>query len=302
MKITTIRSDKLYKKMMKASEGEKIEIYRNELMKPFEFKWQCVGIPLKAETEGGYDVVTASEMGGGYSPMAITKQRCEEIEKISDDEFWRSCEKSITDSLEGFEHNGIVLPKSDYVFTILLNNPENPMSAMTGDYCGDGGIPGYITGTIIPNEKSLKMLPVAFAHETNHNVRWQFMKWSPNITLADMIVSEGLAESFAAFMFGEENIGKWVTETSEETLKKVIKPMIKEHLQESDFMKLSSFLYGDEIMAMRGAVAIGMPYCGGYACGYDLIQYYLKKTGKSIYEATITPTKDILSQVEDYWI
>ncbi|MCI6854880.1 MAG: DUF2268 domain-containing protein [Firmicutes bacterium] len=59
-----------------------------------------------------------------------------------------------------------------------------------GNSCGDGGIPGYIIGSIVPNERSLSLLPVALAHETNHNVRWQFMKWSSQITLADMIVSE----------------------------------------------------------------------------------------------------------------
>lgn len=82
------------------------------------------------------------------------------------------------------------------------------MTMMTGDYCGDGGIPGYIIGTIVPNEKSIQLLPVALAHETNHNIRWQFMQWSNQITLADMIVSEGLAEVFAAKMYGEDKIGK----------------------------------------------------------------------------------------------
>lgn len=81
---------------------------------------------------------------------------------------------------------------------------------MTGDYCGDGGIPGYLTGTIIPTEHVMQMLPAALAHETNHNVRWQFMQWSPSITLADMLVSEGLAENFAASLFGEDKIGIWV--------------------------------------------------------------------------------------------
>jgi len=44
-----------------------------------------------------------------------------------------------------------------------------------------------------------------------------------------------------------------------------------------------------------------MPYCAGYACGYELIKYYLKKTGKTIFEATIIPTADILKEVEEFW-
>ena len=85
----------------------------------------------------------------------------------------------------------------------------------------------------------MQMLPAALAHETNHNVRWQFMQWSPSITLADMLVSEGLAENFAASLFGEDKIGIWVKNTSAETLKTVIKPAIKTRLQENDFQILS---------------------------------------------------------------
>lgn len=302
MNITAIRSDDIYAKMVNASVKEKEDLYRFELMKPFEFKWSCVGMPLKAECDGGYDVVSASTMGGGYHPSQITPKHLCEIELLRSDSFWHSCEKSIRDTLEGFEQHGIVLPAQEYIFTVMLNDPDNPMSKMTGEYCGDGGIPGFIIGTIIPNDNSLKMLPVALAHETNHNVRWQYMQWSPNITLADMLVSEGLAENFAAMMFGRDKIGMWVKNTSAETLQTIIKPAMKAHLQESEFQTVSSYLYGDEIMAMRGGAPIGMPYCAGYACGYALIQHFLQKTGKSIYEATILPTTDILKETEEFWI
>lgn len=301
MKVTAIRSDKIYKKMVSAKPEDRDNIYRYELMKPFEFKWSCVGIPIKADKPDGYDVVMASSMSGGFLPKQINAQIINDVEKISDESFWKDCQDSITKTLEGFEYNGISLPTKEYIFTVLLNDPLNPMSKMTGDYCGDGGIPGYIIGTIIPNEKSLKMLPVALAHEANHNVRWQFIKWSNEITLGDMIVSEGLAENFAAAMFGEDKIGMWVKNTSKETLENVIKPAIKENINNNDFNKLSSFLYGDEIMAIRGIPPIGMPYCAGYACGYQLIKYYLKKTGKTIFEATITPTADILKETEEFW-
>lgn len=301
MNIDIIRSDKIYREMVHATPKEKEEIYRDKLMKPFEFKWKCVGIPLKAEQEGGYDVVSASSMGGGYHPSQITDELQEQINRISEEAFWNTCKKSIQDTLESFESHGMILPVQSYHFTILLNNPDHPMSAMNGDYCGDGGIPGYIIGTIIPNDTSIKMLPVALAHEANHNVRWQFIPWNANITLADMIVSEGLAENFAAQMYGEDKVGVWIKNTDEETLQTIIKPAIKQNLQEKDFNKVSGYLYGDEIMSMRGGTAVGMPYCAGYACGYALIKHYLKKTGKDIYQATITKTIDILKETEDFW-
>ena len=252
MNITAIRSDRIYREMMNAAPAEKENIYRDELMKPFAFKWSCVGIPLRAEMEGGYDVVSAAAMSGYYAPAQITAQRQAEIDKISNEAFWADCENSIRNTLSGFEQHGI-------------------------------------------------RLPVALAHETNHNVRWQFMQWSSQITLADMIVSEGLAETFAAAMFGEDKVGKWVRETTSEVLRETVKPLVRANLMTSDFQTLSSYLYGDEIMALRGGQPIGMPYCGGYACGYALIGHYLKKTGVSVYEATVTPTEEILKQTEDFW-
>ncbi len=45
--------------MISGKPEERDNIYRYELMKPFEFKWSCFCIPLKAEQPGGFDVVLA---------------------------------------------------------------------------------------------------------------------------------------------------------------------------------------------------------------------------------------------------
>lgn len=301
MNIKVLRSDAIYRQMALAPEGERDSIFRDELLAPFAFKWQCIGAPLRADQPGGYDALTVVTMGGSYAPNQIIAEMMGEIDAISADSFWSSCEQSIRETLEGFERHGVPLPVQDYLFTVLLNDPHSPMAAMTGDYCGDGGIPGYILGTIVPNERSLRMLPVALAHEANHNVRWQFMQWSSQVTLGDMLVSEGLAEAFAASLFGEDKLGPWVSRTDAQTLQGIIKPTIFKNLNEQDFNLLSAYLYGDEIISMRGGATVGMPYCAGYACGYALIQHYLEKTGKTIYEATITPTEDILSAAEGFW-
>lgn len=51
MKISAIRSDKVYSKIMSAPLDKKNDIYRYELMKPFEKKWACYSVPMKALTE-----------------------------------------------------------------------------------------------------------------------------------------------------------------------------------------------------------------------------------------------------------
>ena len=60
MKISAIRSDKVYSKIMSAPLDKKNDIYRYELMKPFEKKWACYSVPMKALTPNGYDVIMAS--------------------------------------------------------------------------------------------------------------------------------------------------------------------------------------------------------------------------------------------------
>ena len=99
MKITAIRSDRIYRSMMSAAPEEKDNLYRDALMGPFEFKWACVGAPLRAKTAGGYDVVSAAAMSGYDVPAQITQERREEIERISSDAFWADCERSIRSTL-----------------------------------------------------------------------------------------------------------------------------------------------------------------------------------------------------------
>jgi len=301
MKITLIRSDEIYKKMMHAPEEKRDDIYRYEMMKPFEFKWKCIHVPIKAAQEGGYDVVMASKMLGFLPPSAVNETQAHAIERISDNRLWEICKQTIENSLERFEKVGYELKVKDYHFSLLLANPESPYVAMSDGYAGDGGIPGYIFVSLVPNEYTISRVPAALAHECNHNIRWQFQKWNMNVTLADMMVSEGLAENFAVDMYGEEYLGPWVSKTDIETLNTVIKPIIKNGLEATGFDHITAYLYGDELAQLQGFFPVGLPYCAGYSCGYYLIKHYLQKTGKSIEEATLVTTSEIMKEVEDFW-
>lgn len=186
----------------------------------------------------------------------------------------------------------------DYLFSILLGNPDNPALAASDGYCGDGGIPGYVLAWLVPSDDTVRRLPAALAHETNHNVRFQFIAWRDDITLGEMMVSEGLAENFAVSLYGEENAGPWVTKTSADVLESTVKPAIRTALDVQGMAGLSAYLYGDEIAAAQGYPTVGLPYCAGYACGYDLVRCYLNATGTDIAEATLLPAEVILQEAE----
>ncbi|UWD49238.1 DUF2268 domain-containing protein [Clostridioides difficile] len=301
MNIIEVRSDKIYKKIMNAPINKKEDIYRYELMKPFEFKWKCINVPITAKQEGGYDVIMASDMMGFLSPKDINESQINNIHILSNDKLWNKCKETIENSIKHFIKEGYELNTEEYKFSILLANPESPYTILSDGYFGDGGIPGYIFLSLVPNEYTINRLPVALAHECNHNIRFQFIKWSNDITLEEMMINEGLAENFATWMFGDDMVGPWVSKTNIETLNTYIKPIIKDGLKETGFQNIISYLYGDDIAKMQGYFPVGLPYCAGYSCGYYMIKYYLEKTNKSIVEATLLPYSEIIEAVREFW-
>lgn len=155
--VKEVRAERIYKKIMLADKEKKDDIYRYDLMKQFEGKWNMYHCPLKARQQGGYDVVMASGILGYLLPERIDEKYESDIEKLSNNAFWDKCKESIQNSLECFESRGIQLPAREYLFTILLADPDSPYSKMNENYCGDGGIPGYIFGSLVPSDHTLSL-------------------------------------------------------------------------------------------------------------------------------------------------
>lgn len=299
--VKAVRSDDIYRKILNASMDKKDDIYRYEFMQQFEKKWEMYHCPLKAKQPGGYDVVMASGMLGYLLPQKIGKKEEAYIDELADDKLWATCAASVEQSLMQFANMGIDLRVKEYLFTLALADPESPYSIMCDNYSGDGGIPGYIFGSLVPSAFTKSRMPIALAHETNHNVRFQYIKWSNDISLGEYMICEGLAENFAVSIYGEENVGPWVSKTDEETLNEYIKPLMQSSLEVRGFEGITAYMYGDELAKMQNYIPAGMPYCAGYACGYYMVKYYLEKTGKNIIEATILPAEEILKEIDGFW-
>ncbi|MDD6037798.1 MAG: DUF2268 domain-containing protein [bacterium] len=300
MKIEYVNSSEIYRKIQLADENKKDDIYRYELMMPFKGKWDCYHIPIKAPKEGAYDIIMASQMLGHLIPGNMDESCNEWIDAISDSKLWSDCTRVIRQALERFVDAGVELKVDRYLYSILLADPTSPYIIMSEGYSGDGGIPGYIMGWLVPNENTKRRLPAALVHETNHNVRYQHIQWKSDITLGEMIVSEGLAENYATTLFGEDYLGPWVTKTDME-LMPLIKEIIYDGLGAQGLENINAYLYGDEMARMQHFPEVGLPYCAGYAVGYYLVKYFLTKTKVPIEQATIMPAEDILSQVKEFW-
>lgn len=301
MKVKTLRADQIYQKLIGMEPEHKVEQYRQQMLLPFMNKWTAQQIPYKADSSGAFDVIAFNNVMN-IAPQQITSDLNPLLEVISSEEFWDDCDHAVQHSLSLFEQNGIQLHVTEYVYTVLLGDFNSSVLAINESICGDGGIPGSIMVTFIPNEYTLSRIPSVLAHECNHNVRYQFVEWNyQRVTLGELIVSEGLAENFATSLYGEHLLGPWVSKTDMDTLNNQIKPLLADKLDLTGFDQISPYLYGDEIAGMQCSKPVGMPYAGGYACGYYLIQHYMKKTGKSIIEATITPAELILAESKEFW-
>ena len=197
MKINIIRSDKVYQELLELPLEKREGCFRAKLLAPFAPKYQTQHIPLKAKYPGGFDALFLLGFMNQL-PATLSEKDRPAIDALSSDQLQQDCQETIKRSLGLFEQAGYDLEVEDYQFTILLGNPEKPMLQLNKGYSGDGGIPGYLMLSILPNDYTLPRIQAALAHECNHNVRFQFIKWNQQTTLADWVVSEGLAESFAA--------------------------------------------------------------------------------------------------------
>ena len=296
MKLHLIESDSVYRELLTLPVDQRDAVFKEKLLLPFKEKFAIQRISFDERIP--FNVMTL--MGYMHKmPKDLSEEDLQMINQF-DKDFWETIRKAFNRSVESFTSKGISLKQQDYYVTALLGNEASPMMRINENYSGDGGIPGYIFLSLVPNEYTINRIASAMAHECNHNIRYQFVDWEMG-SLKEMIVAEGLAENFAEKMFGQENIGPWVTKNDLETLNTIIKPKLKDSLSINNMQEAMPYLYGDEITKMQGGNPVGLPYASGYTCGYYLIKYYLKKTGISIEEATLKTADEILSQVEEFW-
>jgi uncharacterized protein YjaZ len=83
-----------------------------------------------------------------------------------------------------------------------------------------------------------------------------------SFNLAEYIAMEGLAESFASAIYGEDMVGLYVTYISDEDLEKA-RILIGAALDVTGFDKLRGYVFGGSSTDQYGFEAVGgMPECG----------------------------------------
>lgn len=191
------------------------------------------------------------------------------------------------------------LPFDTFEGWLVLADParfaNDPQRGYTG--ATDWFAPRYIGQFWQPNEFNLPRLASLVAHEMHHLVRFRVFPFNPQTTtVAEYIVLEGMAESFAAALFGKEVVGFYVTEVDDDQLE-AAKTLIAAGLQRTGFNVIRSYIFGDSLAAKNGYKPLGdMPTFGGYAVGYHVVQAFLQRTGISVAEATFIPADEIVTK------
>lgn len=270
MKIDVLNTNRIYTEMLSLEDQERTAFFDHKMMQPFT--------PM-------FEKMNMSRDPGTYGCLALSGTDSvikEMITMLQDSDAWNKAFQAIKLSEQELLISNLQLPE-ELTLGIFLANPI--IFTESKGYSGLGSCPGYIQIMIAPNAYNLPRIPSCVAHEFHHNVLFTNVKWNfMNVRLSQYLAVEGLAESFAASLYGEDLNGPWVADIQEADLKKA-SDVIGRDLDVEGFLEVRKYMYGDHPMVPEGK-SLGIPYCAGYAVGYHAIQAYLRKTSKTVAEAT----------------
>lgn len=289
MEFTIQDTFSIYRKIIKEPDIEKkYEIFIGELMGPYEGMFKAFGVPMKAQA-GGYDALAMLKSWAFLMPEMPDDKAIESIERFEKANALELCEQAMKDALSKFKDRYSKSSKHIQVGIFLLDGSK--MDQKDRGYTGFGGIEGYIMlnyGEV--TDYNLSRLKAALAHEAHHNLSG--IIWDPvNITVGQYIIIEGLAESFAAALYGENCVGPWVADFDMNDMPRV-KEVMQGAINIKGFNVVRQYIFGDE----KTGAKLGIPNCAGYALGYHIVQEFMKTAGKDIIEATDMSAEDIIKE------
>lgn len=291
MKIDWIATNEIIRAVVAAdSLEEKQAIYRDGILRAWQPMMQMMGGAFQSDPNDEFGVARA---WAWYLPDEL-----QEIPQVLLDleaaEAWKMGEEALHKAVEclgdkvPFEAvEGWLMP--------AVKERSNPIGR---GYTGaiDWSYPRFVCQYDTVTEANLRALAGAAVHEFNHLVRLRAFPWDMrSTTVAQYIIHEGVAESFAKALFGEEVLGYYVTDISRDDLQ-TAGNLIAEGLEKTGFDLIRGYIFGDTLGAAMNFAQIGMPDYGGYAVGYHVVQAYMQRRGKSIAEVTFAPAMEIVKE------
>ncbi len=271
-----------YRKIIAEKDAEKkYGMFMGELMGSYEGMFKAFGAPGVS-----VDLLKAWAF---LLPEMLGEGALESVRRFEEADALGQYERTMRDTLRLF---GDHAARPGHIQVGIFLQDGSKMHPKDRGYTGFGGIPGYIMlnyGEV--TDYNLARLQATLAHEAHHNIAGT-AGWDPmSVSVGSYVVCEGLAESFAAALYGEDLIGPWVTDFPMEDMPR-IKAIYKSALNVRGFDAVRPYIFGDG----KAGTSLGLPDTAGYAVGYHAVQAFMKKTGKDIIEATFTPAERIIEE------
>ncbi len=290
MNIQRIDAESAYRRLLAETNAIRREaIYHETLITPFE------GL---VKFFGGDDALEQFARWGMSVDLFSDERRATTsalFERLAAHDAWGQFAQATSDAKAAFAPYADRIPLDTIQAALLIGDLS--MNPLDRGYTGFGGVPGYVM-TIYgkADDYTLPRLKGTTVHELHHNVRSvvapiNFMQ----VTLAYYMIMEGLAESFAAELYGEEVVGYYVTDFDEAALEQA-KRVIGGALSVTGFNAVRGYIFGDALAETWGFPKAGVPNFAGYGIGYRVVQAYLKRTGKTVAETTFLPAETIIAE------
>lgn len=281
--------------VLHAPASERLAICRERVLEPLRPVWSIfVGRMPGTDADANAQTLAAVRMVGMFDPQAEASDLLAALDRLEAAGAEESMREALERSGRAFTDAGRTLPLDRVAGSLILVDPSNSyvMDLMHG-YTGNGSIPGNVIVSVWPSDYTLPRIGPATAHEFHHNVRLSLVPWSMDISVGEYIVLEGLAESFAAALYGHELVGPWVTSLTPEEQARC-KQIIGGALDVRGFRNVSPYMFGDPAASFSGYEPLGLPFAAGYTIGFQVVQAYLRRTGRTIVEATYASAEEIV--------
>jgi uncharacterized protein YjaZ len=242
--------------------------------------------------------VHAQNFGFPTDPTSQTEQLIRDgLAALESADAWNRVGDAVRDGISCLTSAHPDLDIPDLQVLLVLGDPTNAhfVDEVQG-VSGFGGISGYIVITVWPTSRVLDRLEAIVVHELHHNVRYSpgGITWNPaTVTVGEHVVAEGLADVFAAELYGPRGYTHFVSDevrTDDAVLAKVAGG-----LKVTGMADFASWVLGDASARQFGAQPVGLPTGAGYAVGARIVQAYADVAGTTAAQSVHTPSADILS-------
>jgi uncharacterized protein YjaZ len=288
MQFHIVDTEAAYRRLLDTQDAaQRQAIFRQELVEPFAGLVQFLGGDgLAAFASWG---MSADQFAHDRrEPMAAI------IAALVAGDAWNRAVKALEQGWTAFAAYAARISLETITFALCVAGMDSPPG-----YTGFGGIPGWIMTVYgVPDEYNLARIEAATVHELHHNLGGAANPRNTNmmtLTVAEYMIMEGLAESFAAELYGEDMVGPWVTGFDDANLERG-KALFRDALNMTGFNTIRSYIFGDVSAERTELPQAGVPPFAGYALGYRVVQAYLNRAGKNVVEATFVPAHEIIAQ------